>query len=74
MMYDDPWRDARQAIEGCEQFVAAYSGSMDERENLRMILVNASGMEAQLRSAGTPMATELANRCSSLQSRIRGLL
>ena len=73
-MYNDPWSEVRETIENCERFVSNFDGSAEQRDRLRMILSNASGMEYQLRSAGTPMAGELASRCSSLQSRIRGLL
>ena len=73
-MYDDPWKDAREAIENCERFVSNFDGSADQKARLRIILSNASGMEGQLRSAGTPMSAELADRCSSLQSKIRRLL
>ena len=73
-MNSDPWYEVRSTIENCERFVTDFDGSADERERLRVILTNASGMEGQLRSAGTPMASELASRCSALQSKIRSLL
>jgi hypothetical protein len=72
---NDPWDEVRETLDSIEGFVSFYSsGQSNDKETLNVALSTVSGIGTQMQTVKTPMADELADRCSSLSSKIRDLL
>ena len=74
--YDDPFAELRQSIDMGEQFVDSCGSylSAEQKEAISRNLYRTIEIERVLRNARTPRADELADRCNSLQRRMRSLL
>jgi hypothetical protein len=72
----DPFAELRQGLAMGEQFVDACGSfpTMEQKEALSKNLYHIAEMERILRNTGTPQADGPADRCRSLQSRMRSLL
>ena len=59
-----------------EQFLENCGGqlSFDQKGAIRKNLYHISEIELTARNAGTPASTDVANRCSSLLSKMRKLI
>ena len=73
---DDPFGQLRQVISMQEDFLDACGNSptYEQKEAIRKNLYNIGEIERTLRNARTPSAVTLADRCSSLQCRMRGYI